>query len=107
MPVYNAAQSVGRAIESVLSQSYGDFSLIIIDDGSTDGSLEAARSFTDSRITVFENGENRGIEYSLNRGMKAADCEWVFRLIQEPGRMWRRYLIGNVTFLWAARGDKI
>lgn len=34
-------------------------------------------------------------------------CEWVFRLIQEPGRMWRRYLIGNVTFLWAARGDKI
>ena len=91
MPVYNAAQSVGRAIESVLSQSYGDFSLIIIDDGSTDGSLEAARSFTDSRITVFENGENRGIEYSLNRGMKAADCEWVFRLDSDdeclPGRL--------------------
>lgn len=34
-------------------------------------------------------------------------CEWIFRLLQEPGRMWRRYLIGNLTFLWAARGDRI
>lgn len=34
-------------------------------------------------------------------------CEWVFRLAQEPGRMWRRYLIGNLTFLWAARGDRV
>ena len=91
MPVYNAAQSVGRAVESVLSQSYGDFSLIIVDDGSTDESLEIIRSFADSRITVLENGENRGIEYSLNRGVKAADCEWVFRLDSDdecaPGRL--------------------
>lgn len=34
-------------------------------------------------------------------------CEWIFRLLQEPGRMWRRYLIGNLAFLWAARGDRI
>ncbi|MBL8480615.1 MAG: WecB/TagA/CpsF family glycosyltransferase, partial [Rhodocyclaceae bacterium] len=32
-------------------------------------------------------------------------CEWIYRLLQEPGRLWRRYLIGNVSFLWAARGD--
>ncbi len=34
-------------------------------------------------------------------------CEWIFRLVQEPGRMWRRYLIGNLTFLWMASGDVV
>lgn len=34
-------------------------------------------------------------------------CEWLYRLAQEPGRMWRRYLIGNLTFLWAAKGDRV
>lgn len=34
-------------------------------------------------------------------------CEWVFRLVQEPGRLWRRYLLGNIAFLWAARGDRL
>ena len=39
--------------------------------------------------------------------MRQIKCEWVYRLVQEPGRMWRRYLLGNLTFLWAARGDRV
>ena len=34
-------------------------------------------------------------------------CEWIYRLLQEPRRLWRRYLIGNLVFLWAARGDQV
>ncbi len=53
MPVWNQAAWVGAAIESVLAQTFGDFELIVADDGSTDGSLEKARSFQDDRITVL------------------------------------------------------
>lgn len=39
--------------------------------------------------------------------IRKINCEWVYRLVQEPSRMWRRYLIGNLTFLWAAAGDRL
>jgi len=80
MPVYNSAETVADVIESVLSQTWQDFSLIVVDDGSTDNSSDVIGSFDDPRIILLENGENKGIEYSLNRGVKAADCGWVFRL---------------------------
>lgn len=53
MPVWNQAAYVGAAIESVLAQTLSDFELIVADDGSTDGSLEKARSFRDDRVTVL------------------------------------------------------
>lgn len=80
LPVYNAALTVRNAITSVLEQTMDDFSLIVVDDGSTDDSLEALHSFDDPRLLVLENGGNRGIEYSLNRCIKAADCDYIFRL---------------------------
>lgn len=80
LPVYNSVLTVGNAIRSVLGQTMHDLSLIVVDDGSTDGSLEALHSFDDPRLLVLENGENRGIEYSLNRCIKEADCDYIFRL---------------------------
>jgi teichuronic acid biosynthesis glycosyltransferase TuaG len=68
MPVYNAALYVGYAIESVLKQTYGNWELLIIDDGSTDGSNEIMKSFTDSRIYLFSQ-PNRGVSSARNVGL--------------------------------------
>lgn len=69
MPVYNAEQFVAGAVQSLLGQSYGDFELIVVDDGSVDQSLEIISGFEDKRIKVLKNDSNRGIVFSRNRGL--------------------------------------
>jgi glycosyltransferase involved in cell wall biosynthesis len=78
LPVYNAAESVTRAVESILGQSFVDFEVIIIDDGSTDGSDEILRQFQDSRVRLSSR-ENRGLAESLNEGLRSARGELVAR----------------------------
>lgn len=80
MPVYNAAPYVEQAIQSILLQTYRDFKLIVIDDGSCDGSIEVISSFTDSRIHILRNSVNRGIEHCLNMGLETADGEYIARM---------------------------
>ena len=80
MPMYNSAACIERAVQSVLSQTYRDFRLIVVDDGSIDASVELVQSFNDPRICILENGVNYGIEYSLNRGIAYSDCSWIVRL---------------------------
>lgn len=55
MPVYNASRYLRDCIDSILSQSFTDFELLIVDDGSTDDSVEIIRSYSDSRIRLIEN----------------------------------------------------
>lgn len=68
LPVYNGEHVVGDAIHSILAQTYENWELIILDDGSQDGSLELCRSFAqkDSRISVNSNGTNKGLAASMN-----------------------------------------
>lgn len=91
LPVYNAAQFLREAIESVLSQSYRDFELLIVNDGSTDSSSEIISSFTDSRIRVLQNEKNIGLIASLNRGIAEAKGKYIARMdaddISLPGRL--------------------
>ena len=81
MSCYNAERYLSEAIESILSQTLKDFELILIDDGSTDNSLELVRRYAaeDDRIVVIEK-ENTGLADSLNQGIKAARGEWIARL---------------------------
>jgi glycosyltransferase involved in cell wall biosynthesis len=69
MPIYNSELYVAEAINSLLGQSFGDFEIIVVDDGSTDRSLDIVLGFRDSRIRVLKNEKNRGIVYSRNRGL--------------------------------------
>lgn len=78
MPTYNAAKHLGAAIESVLAQTFRDFAFVIVDDGSTDDTLEIVRRYAarDSRIAVH-GCEHRGISGTLNYALGAASTEWV------------------------------
>lgn len=79
MPAYNAAKTIGRAIESVLEQTYGCLELIVIDDCSTDGSLEIARTYAerDERIRILRHEINEGVSAARNRGVNAAQYSWI------------------------------
>ena len=70
MPVYNAENYVGIAIESVLSQTFGDFELLIIDDASTDQTFDVISQYKDKRIQKVRNYTNIGIAASLNKGLE-------------------------------------
>jgi glycosyltransferase involved in cell wall biosynthesis len=70
--VYNAAPYIGEAIESVLAQDYEPLELIVVDDGSTDGSADVARSFPDVRVFHQENGGNGS---ARNRAVEEASGE--------------------------------
>ena len=77
MPVYNREQYIKKAVESILNQTFTDFEFIIVNDGSTDKTLEILQSFDDKRIKIINNETNKGIVFSRNRGIKAAKAEFI------------------------------
>ena len=79
IPLYNKEAIIERTIQSVLSQSFQDFELIIINDGSTDGSMEVVKSITDDRILVVEQ-ENGGPGKARNIGVTHSHGEWILFL---------------------------
>jgi len=78
MPAYNVSNFIGDAIRSVLSQSFKEFELIIVNDGSTDDTEKEIRSFHDERIVLI-NQQNLGIAAALNAGLKIARAEYIAR----------------------------
>ncbi len=80
MPVHNGEEHLREAIDSVLGQTFPDFELLIINDGSSDQSVEIIGSFADQRIRLLHNTRNEGIEESLNRGIQAAQGVYLVRM---------------------------
>lgn len=76
IPLYNKENEIARAIESVLSQTFQDFELLIINDGSTDNSLSIAKSFSDKRIKIFSKS-NGGVSSARNHGIRQAENKWI------------------------------
>lgn len=81
LPVYNAAPYLAQTLESLLAQSFGDFELIVINDGSTDQTLEIIEQFArrDTRLRVISR-ENRGIVRTLNEGIELARGTYIARM---------------------------
>lgn len=94
MPVHNSARFLREAMDSVLGQSLTDFELMVIDDGSTDGSTEIIRSYADPRVRLITNGRNLGLVASLNKGIGAARGAFIARMdgddIMRPERLARQ-----------------
>jgi hypothetical protein len=76
MPLYNKRAHVARAIASVLRQSLADFRLIVVDDGSTDGSSELVAGLRDARLQLLRR-THAGPGAARNAGIAAADCDWI------------------------------
>lgn len=77
MPLYNAEKYVEKTINSILSQTFSDFELLIIDDCPTDGTLAVISLIDDSRIRVIHNETNKGIAFSRNVGLQNARGEYI------------------------------
>jgi len=78
LPVYNAMPFLPRTLESLLRQTHEDFELLVIDDGSTDGSLNYLKSINDRRLRLLSQ-ENRGLVATLNRMLEEAKTPWLVR----------------------------
>lgn len=70
IPVYNREKSIGRAVKSVLEQTFTDFELIVVDDCSTDNSLKVLQSFKDPRLKIYRMERNSGAAAARNQGIK-------------------------------------
>ena len=91
LPAYNAAAYIRDAIDSVLTQTFIDFELLIVDDGSTDSTREITRSYDDPRIRLIASDRNVGLTASLNHALAQARGEFVARQdaddVSEPDRL--------------------
>jgi glycosyltransferase involved in cell wall biosynthesis len=76
IPLYNKCQYIKKTIDSVLSQTYPYFEVIVVDDGSTDGSASVVEGFTDKRICLIKQ-ENKGVSAARNKGIEQSNFEFI------------------------------
>lgn len=83
MPVYNAGEPLRLAVFSILAQTFADWEMLIIDDGSSDGSLDFLAGIDDARIRVLRDGMNKGLAARLNEAIDLARGEYFARMDQD------------------------
>lgn len=93
LPVYNQERYVREAVESILTQTFRDFELIVVDDGSTDATPQVLQEFDDPRVRVIGGG-HRGFVTALRTGIEQARAPWLARMdsddISAPNRLERQ-----------------
>lgn len=87
MPTYNREGLILHAIQSILGQTYTNWELIIVDDGSTDGTLQVVQSVNDQRISYIKNEKNMGAALSRNKGAQLANYNYL--AFQDSDDAWR------------------
>jgi hypothetical protein len=102
IPCHNAERWVGEAIESALSQNYADHEVIVVDDGSTDSSLDIIRSFGDK--IHWETGPNRGGNAARNRLLELAEGDWL-QYLDADDYLLSDKISGQISFLSASRPE--
>lgn len=91
MPVYNGEKYLREAIDSVLAQTYSNFELLLINDGSTDSSRDIILSYNDARIRYIENERNLKLIATLNKGIDLAKGDFIARMDADDVCMPRRF----------------
>lgn len=102
MPAYDRERYIGEAIESVVRQSFGDFELIVVDDGSTDGTRAVVEAVADVRVRCIHQA-HRGISAAMNRGLAEARGDYVARLDSDD--VWLSDLLATQVAVLDARRD--
>lgn len=98
MPAYNGKKYISEAIESILNQTYDNLELVIVEDKSTDNTLNIIQSYQDSRIRLYLNAQNRGIAYSTNLAISKSSGKYIALLDDDDIALERR-LEWQVAFL--------
>jgi len=99
MTVFNGGRHLAPAVQSILSQSHTDFEFLIVDDASTDGTIQTLQSFAagDSRIRLLLNDRNKGQTACLNQGLRVAKGKWIARQdaddLSLPGRLAEQWAV--------------
>lgn len=95
---YNYEKYLKDTINSVLSQTYSDWEMIVVDDASTDSSVEIIKEFTqkDKRIKLIVNDKNLGLKQTLKRGLEAASGEWI-AILESDDQLREDYLDKKVS----------
>lgn len=119
IPTFNRAALVLRAIDSVLNQSYKNFEVLVIDDGSTDTTESFIKKINDPRLTYFKT-RNHGVAHARNFGVKQSQTDWVCFLDSDD--VWRRHklseqirfhnqnhdvLISQTDDVWVRHGKRV
>ncbi|MCH2288777.1 MAG: glycosyltransferase [SAR324 cluster bacterium] len=119
LPSYNRSQSIGLAVESVLKQSFRDFELFVVDDGSEDDTVEILDSIPGS-FNTLRLKENAGVSHARNCGIRSTDSEWIAFLdsddVWHPQKLEKQiayaserpeYLLHFTDEIWFRNGKRI
>lgn len=98
IPVYNAELYIGECLESIIYQDYKNIEILIINDGSTDASVDIIKKFDDNRIRILNNTENMGLPYTRNRGLLEAKGKYLM-LIDSDDICFRDRIEKQVEFM--------
>ena len=98
LPVLNGEATLACALTSLLRQTFGDFEIVVLDDGSTDNSASIAAGLGDQRIRVVSDGVQRGLVYRLNEGVVLARGRYIARMDADDVSFQKRFEL-QMTFL--------
>lgn len=96
IPVYNKELSISKTIHSVLNQTFTDYEIVVVNDGSTDNTLKSITAIQDSRIRII-NKENGGVSSARNLGIEMAQFEWIALL--DGDDLWKDNHLSNIAKL--------
>ena len=96
IPLFNKGNSIEKTISTVISQSYKDFEIVVVNDGSTDNSLEVVRGINDERIRIVDKS-NGGVSSARNRGIMEAKYNWIAFL--DADDLWEKDHLDTLHFL--------
>ena len=98
MPVYNAGEYLVDAVNSIVAQTYTNWELLIIDDGSTDKAIDDIKLITDKRIKILIDGLNKGLAARLNQAIDLAKGQYFARMDQDDISMPERFKLQLAAF---------
>ncbi|BDP40129.1 hypothetical protein DAETH_00980 [Deinococcus aetherius] len=94
VPVFNAQKYLQHAIRSIKNQTYKEWQCVVLDDGSSDNSLEMVEKLADKRFKIISDGLNKGLAFRLNEVIEMVDCDYLVRMdaddIMHPLRIERQ-----------------
>jgi len=103
MPAYNAEKYIGKAIQSVLRQTYRNFELIIVDDGFTNKTWGKIQSYNDSRIIAIRHQQNKGVAEARNTALDVAEGKWVAKI--DADGVWLPERLEKLVGILEEKGD--